>query len=161
MSNNNFTQVNREFSWDDEIRNDGAEWTLLPEGEYPFTVTKFERSRYEGGAKLPPCNVAVLTGEIDGGEAGSASVQHRLYLHSRTEGLLCAFFESIGHRKHGEPLRMNWGKVSGAKGLCKVGIRTYTNKDGEERQTNEIKKFLPPPAPKAAPVQQTWKTGNF
>ena len=150
----------RELGWDDEIQNDGPDLVLLPEGEYPFEVTKFERGRHQGSAKLPPCNMAVLTIAIDGGEKGRALVTHRLYCHQRTEGLLCAFFESIGQRRHGEKLRPRWNEVAGSRGRCRLGIHDYTNKYGEARQSNEITRFLPPEEPKAAPAQG-WTQGSF
>ena len=117
----------REFGWDDEIQNDSPDRVVLPEGEYPFEVTKFERQRHPGSAKLPPCAMALLTIQIDGGEKGPSVVTHRLYLHTRTEGLLCAFFESIGQRKHGEALRPRWNEVNGSRGRCRVGIHEYIN----------------------------------
>ena len=104
---------------------------------YPFEVTKFERQRHPGSAKLPPCAMALLTIQIDGGEKGHSVVTHRLYLHTRTEGLLCAFFESIGQRKHGEALRPRWNEVNGSRGRCRVGIHEYTNKYGDKRQSND------------------------
>lgn len=45
-----------------------------------------ERARYEGGAKLPACSMAKLTLRIDGGAKGEATVTHRLYLHTKTQG---------------------------------------------------------------------------
>ena len=50
----------REFGWDDEIENDN-EFQILPDGDYNFTVTGFERGRHQGSAKLPPCNKAIIT----------------------------------------------------------------------------------------------------
>lgn len=155
-----YEEMGRAFSWDDEIRNDGPDYVLLPEGEYPFTVTKFERARFVGSAKLPPCSMAKLSITVHGGAKGDAYVTHRLYLHTRTEGLLCAFFESIGQRKHGEALRPRWDELEGAQGLCRLGIHEYTKKDGTPGSGNEIAKFLPPPEPKAAPAP-TWKQGSF
>lgn len=38
---------------------------------------------------------------------------------------------------------MNWGQVPGSSGRCKVGIHEYKNKDGEDRKSNDIKKFYP------------------
>lgn len=160
-NNQGFQTVDREFSWDDEIVNDSNEWILLPDGEYPYVVTNFERARHPGSAKLPPCKMAILTLSIDGGAAGTTTVTHRLFLHSKCEGLLSAFFESIGQKKHGEPLRMNWQTVIGAKGRCKLEIHNYTGNDGTEKQSNQVKRFLPPEEPKAAPVQQTWAQGKF
>ena len=98
---NEYTEVSREIGWDDVIEKDGPDFVLLPDGEYPFRVTKLERARFQGSAKLPPCNMAILTITVDGGEKGASIVTHRLYLHTKTEGLLCSFFESIGQRKHG------------------------------------------------------------
>ena len=158
---NEYTEVSREIGWDDVIEKDSPDYVLLPDGEYPFQVTKLERARFQGSAKLPPCNMAILTISVDGGEKGTAVVTHRLYLHTKTEGLLCAFFESIGQRKHGEPLRPRWGDVTGSTGHCRLGIHEFTKKDGSAGRSNEIVRFLPPPEPKAAPASGGWVQGSF
>lgn len=156
--------IGNAIDWDGEVTNEQKEYTLLPEGEYPFTVTGFERARFEGSAKLPPCSMAKLTITIHGGDKGEATVNHRLYLHTRTQGLLGAFFESIGQCKRGETFRPRWNEVVGSTGMCRVGIHEYTKKSGphagETGQSNEISKFLPRPEPKAAP-SQGWKQGAF
>ncbi len=128
----------REFGWDDQIENDGPEFVLLSEGDYEFEVTEFERARHGGSDKLPPCNKAIVTIRVEGIE-GTTSIKHNLFLHSKTEGMLCAFFTAIGQRKRGEKLTMNWNKVVGSKGRCKLGVKTYNDK-----QYNEIKKFYEP-----------------
>ncbi len=133
--------IEREFGWDDVIENDGPTWVLLPEGTYPFTVTGMERKRHPGSAKLPPCWKAELTLAVEGAE-GTANIQHNLFLHSKCEGLLCAFFTAIGDRQHGQPMKMDWDHVVGKKGICKVGIREWIDKSGASRQSNEIKEFL-------------------
>ena len=133
--------VERGFDWDDTITKDAGEFILLPEGDYNFIVESFERGRHTGSEKLPPCNKAILTLRIDAPE-GTVKITHNLFLHTKTEGMLSAFFSSIGQKKKGEPLKMNWGYVPGASGKCKVGIHTYT-KDGEERKNNDIKRFYP------------------
>lgn len=132
----------REFSWDDTITKDASDYIMLPEGDYNFTVDSFERGRHAGSEKLPPCNKAVLTLRIESAE-GTARITHNLFLHSKTEGMLSAFFTCIGQKKKGEPLKMDWGAVPGSAGRCKVGIHTYTNKDGEARKSNDIKRFYP------------------
>ena len=50
-----------EYGWEDEIVNEGGDFVLLPEGDYDFTVAKYERARHEGSAKVPPCNMAKVT----------------------------------------------------------------------------------------------------
>ena len=39
-----------EYGWEDEIVNEGGDFVLLPEGDYDFTVAKYERARHEGSA---------------------------------------------------------------------------------------------------------------
>lgn len=134
----------REFGWDDEIAKDGEAFPLLPEGDYDFTVKSFQRGRHNGSEKLPACNKAELTITIWGKE-DVVDVKHNLFLHSKVEGMLSAFFTSIGQKKHGEKLKMNWNTVVGAKGKCHVYIDTYTY-NGQEYQSNKIKKFYVPDA---------------
>ncbi len=148
--------IGRELDWDDEIENEGGGWVLLPEGEYDFIVEKFERGRHEGSAKIPPCNKAVLTLGMDCADGRHASVDCNLFLYDRFEWKLCQFFTSIGARKHGERLKMNWGQVPGARGRCKVKIRDYTKRDGTPGQSNEIDAFLDPAEQKPA-----WTAGAF
>lgn len=153
-------EMNRELGWDEEIENDGSDYVLLEEGEYPFVVTKVERSRSAGKGKLPPCNMAVVTLRVN----DQTTVTENLILHTSLEWKLCQFFTSIGQRRHGERLRMNWGAVLGKTGRCEVGVRTYEKKDGSEGKANEIKKFLEPnamPAQTSAPQRKSWTPGAF
>lgn len=143
-------EMERALDWNDEIENDGSSFVLLPPGDYDFTVTAFERERHPGSAKLPPCNKAVLTLEITSAQ-GTATLKHNLFLHSKTEGLLCAFFVSIGQRKHGEKLRMDWNRVVGSRGRCTLGVREWVGeRTGEKMKSNEVTRFLEP-AENAAP----------
>lgn len=137
-----FTNIDKPLDWDEEILNDGNEFTLLPEGDCSFEVKKFERGRHNGSEKLPACNKAVLTIELRSDETGeTATVEHNLFLHTKTEGMLSAFFAAIGQKKKGEPLRMNWQTVTGATGRCKVIVEDWTSKNGETMHSNRIKKF--------------------
>lgn len=130
-----------ELGWDDEVKDDGADFVTLPKGKYKFTVKKLERARYEGSTKIPPCNQANVTIEIDGGDLGKSTVTEKLKLHSILEWVLCQFFTSIGDRKHGEPLKMDWGAITQKTGWCEVGIRVY----GENKKSiNTVQKWLEP-----------------
>ena len=140
------------LDWGDTI-NEESEFTLLPEGDYDFTVTKFERARHSGSSKLPPCNKAVLTLSVSDGKGNSGTIIHNLFLHKKVEGLLSAFFIAIGQKKHGEPLDMDWNRVTGSKGRCKVFIDEWEGDKGEKKQSNKIKKFYEPDTtqPSSAP----------
>lgn len=158
-----FEEIGREFDWNDEIENDSPDFVLLPEGDYDFEVTEFERGRHGGSEKLPPCNKAIVHIKIESPD-GISIIRHNLFLHSITEGMLCAFFAGIGQRKKGERLKMNWNLVVGSKGRAKVGVRTFTNDKGETKQFNEIKKFYEPEEKATvAPVQAAkgFTAGSF
>ena len=43
-----------ELNWDSAIEKDSPEYILLPEGDYDFTVTKFERGRHNGSENCRP-----------------------------------------------------------------------------------------------------------
>lgn len=145
------------YGWDESDIPDPNEggFTIIPGGDYPFRVTKFVRERHtpnpDGSGSLPACNKAVIDVEIDGGEHGQVTVEHNLFLHSKCEGFLCQFFTSIGLREHGDPLRLQWDKVVGATGVCRVFVDKYTVKGGnsddpkDQRESNKIKSFLDPP----------------
>jgi hypothetical protein len=63
---------------------------------------------------------------------------------------LCSFFRSIGSRKSGEKVAMDWSKVVGGTGRATLSIREY-KKDGEDRRINQVKKWLDP-KPSAEPA---------
>lgn len=153
------TTDGRELEWEEQIENDGPDFEVLPAGDYDFEVLSFERARFAGSDKMPPCRQAIISIKITGA-AGQTTVKHNLFLHTKTEGLLCAFFTGIGHRKHGERITMNWNKVVGSRGRCKVGTRTFKGKNGDDITVNEIKKFYEPKVDTGAqPAQFT--PGNF
>ena len=137
----------RELGWDDTIQKEAPEFEPLPEGDYDFIVESFDRGRHNGSEKLPPCNKAVLKLRVKSTDGREGTVTHILFLHTITEGMLSAFFECIGQKKKGEPLRMNWQAVPGAKGRLKLGVHKYT-KDGQERTSNDVKRFYPYEGPK-------------
>ena len=132
--------TDREFGWDDEILDEGGEYEPLPEGDYDFTVAKVERTRSSGKGKLPPCNMAKVTFDIYAPD-NKREITEKFILHSSMEWKLSQLFLSVGMKKHGEPLRMNWTALPGKTGKCRVGIRTYKKSDGSDGKTNEIKKL--------------------
>lgn len=145
-------EQNKALNWDDEIQQEST-FTLLPEGDYDFKVINFERAWYDGSEKIPPCNKAIITIRIEG-DAGTAELKENLFLTTKTEGLLSSFFSSIGQKKKGEPLRMNWNKVIGSTGKVKVGTRTYN-----ESTYNQVKRWLSPDEQK--PSAGGFKPGAF
>ena len=154
---------NNIMGWDDVIENDGQEFVVLPEGDYTFTVSNFERGSFPGGAKIPACPKATVTLSIDN-DQGVATARVDLLLYRTLEWKIAAFFRCIGQKKHGEKVAMDWNKVVGARGKAHIKPRSYT-KDGEERQVNDVERFLDyEPSVAFTPVKDEelpWGNGGF
>jgi len=146
----------KELNWDDEISQE-SEFVILPEGDYDFEVTGFERSRSKGSEKVPASNMAVLDIRLTNGRE-STVVKEYLVLHTKMEWKLSQFFRSIGVKKQGEKVRMNWNAVPGAKGRCKVVVEKYVNDKGETKEINKISKYYDYTAPAST---GGWKAGSF
>ena len=128
------------LDWDDTIESDGQEFVILQEDDYNFTVTGFERGRFPGGQKIPACNKAALTLQVSVPQ-GIAVIHTDLLLYKSMEWKLSAFFRCIGQKKHGERLVMDWNRVIGSHGRAHFKPRSYTDRDGNERQANDLDRF--------------------
>ena len=140
MAENYQNDQNMFLDWNDTIESDGQEFITLEEGDYIFEVTGFERGRFPGGQKIPACNKAALTLQVKT-DAGTAVIRTDLLLYKTMEWKLSSFFRCIGQKKHGERLKMDWSKVIGSRGRAHFKPRTYTDRDGNERQTNDVDRF--------------------
>ena len=145
--------ASEKLSWDAELdENEAAEqqkendFILLPDGEYTFTVKKFEKDQYvaKPDAKMPSCPVAKLQLLVKTDEGEAAYFRENLYLHAGNKWQLFKFFTCLGLRKHGDGTKkMPWDSVEGATGRALIGTRKY-KKDGEEKTINTVKKWLDP-----------------
>lgn len=133
----------RELGWDDQIQEDGKEFIVLPEGDYDFTIEKFDRARSKGEGKLPPCNMAVVYFTIHNPHGEDVDVRENFVLHTSLEWKLSELFCSVGQKQKGEKITMNWNNLPGATGRCKLIVSEYTNNSGEKRKNNRIQRFYP------------------
>lgn len=136
------TAINNNVSmdWDDVLENDGQEFIILPEGDYNFTITNFERGRFPGSAKMQPSNKAMLTLQVTT-DKGIAFIHTDLILNRLVEFRVASFFRCIGIKKQGERLNMDWDHIVGKQGRAHFKPRTYTDRDGKERQANAVDRF--------------------
>ena len=135
-------QDNRIMDWNDTISNDEQEFVILPEGEYSFTVIKYERREYKGSDKIPPCHMVLLTLEFDN-DQGFASSTVPIILHRALETKISAFLCCIGRKKRGETVTMNWNQVKGARGRAYVRPKNSKDKNGNEHIFNNVERFIP------------------
>ncbi len=131
------------MEWDAYIEKE-SEFVLLPEGDYDFTVTGFEKGWFDGSAKVEPCNKAILELTIEAPGLGKSTCKENILLSQKTEWKLCEFFRSIGQKQHGSGIKMDWNKVPNAKGRCHVYVDTFVGNDGNQKQTNKVARFLDP-----------------
>jgi hypothetical protein len=128
---------NRILGWDDEVEEESGVFILIPEGDYVYTVKKFEKAYYDGGAKLPACPKAEMTFTIHSPE-GDVDIVNSFFLCGKCEWSISAFFLSVGLKKHGEKCRMVFDQSVGKKGLCRVYQESYVNRNGAESKSNKI-----------------------
>ena len=124
------------LDWNSEIE---ETYLDLPDGTYDFTVVELERGHYEpkpdGKIKEPCPQVKVYVEVKDPNSDQKAKINTLLILHTRTKGLLCNFFRSIGVMKKGESLKMDWN-VIGKTGKLKLSHN--------DKNYMQIEKFLSP-----------------
>ena len=130
------------MDWDDAIEDDGQEFLILSEGDYEFTVTAMDRGRSKGTGKIPACNMATLTLSVEDGHGRTAICKTNILLYKTVEWKISQFFRCIGQKGEGEKVNMNWNAVVGATGKAHFKPRTYTGRDGNPRETNDVAYFI-------------------
>ena len=152
---NKFGTATKEIiGWDDPIEDTGdigQIYTTLPEGIYDFTVTGFERKYYSGGAGKEPCNYAVLSLDIHGGELGEGRCKTSIFLTGEMKRVKSFFLSTKLLQPKGKLDKMPWNKIVGASGKAEFSKRTY-----EGKEYNDVKYFLAPSpeTPKAAATKK-------
>ena len=132
-----------ELKWNDEIQADNWQPNIvLPEGDYQFEVIDYEKTRSKGENGKISCNMAKVQLEFDGGDLGTTTIYDNILLRSDLEWKISSFFNSIGQKKRGERIVMNWDKARHAKGWAHLGIDTWINDKGNEVKKNKIKYYI-------------------
>lgn len=142
----------RELGWDDEISKESS-FVELPEGDYDFTVDHYERARFQGSEKIPPCNMATVYFRVYGPDQQEATIRENFILHTRLEWKLSELFRSVGLKKEGEKLRMNWNALPGLTGRAQISLDPDRN--DPNKKYNHIKKLYP------KDEAQTFTPGRF
>lgn len=124
------------LDWNSEIE---ETYLDLPDGTYEYKVVELERGHYEpkptSKIKEPCPQVKVIVEVQDpNGSDQKVKLNSLLILHTRTKGLLCNFFRSIGVMKKGESLKMDWNVIG------KTGKLALKH---NEKGYMQIDKFLP------------------
>jgi hypothetical protein len=150
------------LGWNDDFEAQESSFVLLPEGDYAFEITKIEKARHSGSEKVPPCNKAIVTFCVHAQQGDTYITENYLLIDlDWARRKMTEFFSAIGFaEKGGQRVRMHWGNdLIGRRGVCHVAPRKYKNNDGDERETNDLKKLYPiwnqPNLEPIAPPQNT------
>lgn len=134
------------LTWDSEIEEDG-EFTLLEEGDYDFKVEDFQRKTTKKG-DAPMAQISFKVGD----DYTKTSINEYFVLKKSVEWKISQFFRSIGLKKHGERVKMQWEQSLGKTGRCHVIVDEYIDQKGNSKTTNRIDQFYDYEEPQ--PVKQ-------
>lgn len=123
---------NKELGWDSPLVKT-KEFTLLPEGHYPFRVVKFNKGCYKKDTFS--CPVAELRLEIDN-DQGNVVINHNIFLTESNIQMVSDFFSSIGMTPE-EGAAPPWNDIEGKEGGCHI-IKKFLIKP-----INAVDRFIP------------------
>ena len=141
---------NMVIGWEDEIE-ESSSFELIPDGDYWFEVTNFEREWWEPNdpenSRIKACNQANIELTIiwknDQGQVKTSKIQYRLKVTESLTFLIFRFFECVGLRKKGDGTKLKlalFNQVVGRTGVCAIGKR-----EGSKGGTfNDVKYCYPP-----------------
>lgn len=132
--------MDREFGWEDVIKND-SNFVELPEGDYDFTIDHYDRGRFDGSAKIPACNMAIVYFNVQGPDGQTAMIRENFILHTKMEWKLSELFCSVGLKQKGEELRMNWNALPGLTGRAHITLDA--DKNDPNKKYNHMGKLYP------------------
>lgn len=152
------------FSWDDEVNE--SEFEVIPDGDYAFTVTNFERARFEPkskDSKVGACHQANVEFTIkwtnSAGCERENKLVYRLKLWRSLEWVIYQFFESIGLKKKGDGATvMPWNQIVGKTGICAIG---HHSDDKGNDYNDIIKCYTPENVPTVIKNSQEPKAPQF
>lgn len=129
------------LEWDDEI-DDGEEFerVLFEPGDYKFEVLNVEREV----TKTTGNNMAALELKVTDGKK-SAVVRDWIVLTNKTIWKIASFFRSVGLKKHGEKVKMQWKKALGLTGELSLKTEERTSSKGTTYTVNVVDAYLDPP----------------
>lgn len=138
----------RELDWGDSISKDDS-FVTIPAGDYDFTIDHWERGRSQGTEKVPASNMAIVYFNVKSPEGEEVTIRENFILHTKFEWKLSQLFCSVGLKKKGEELRMNWNALPGLKGRAQISLDP--DKNDPSKEYNHIKKLYPFEPPKFQP----------
>lgn len=133
------------LDWDTPVDQDSLPFMTFPDGtRCTFEVVELEKTRTSDG-RFPMAKITLMcTANDEHGEEGQTKVYENLVLNTKCAWKLGEFFRAIGQRQHGERVVPNWDAVDGATGRATLAVEEWTDRHGDTRTSNRVKRFLDP-----------------
>lgn len=130
------------LGFDDEI-DDGQsrqfdEIYVFEPGDYEFTVKNVERTVNDDGY-----NKVIVDLEVTDGEHTSV-VKDYITLKSTVIWKIAQYFRSLGMKKHGENIKMDWKGSLGKKGMLTLLKEEKVSKQNNKYFKNSVRSYLDP-----------------
>lgn len=147
------TDVSNAISLNGNFTTQDSEFELLPDGVYSFTVTRTEHSMFGGSAKLAPCDCFKLTLDCTSQDgAHRSNVTANIYFDDSQAWKITQLLKCIGYIPEDQPSGTQMGPLGqlftydivDMGGWCEISKHTFTGRDNVERESNDVKRFLPP-----------------
>ena len=133
---NNGADIN--LDWDSGLDFvEEKEYSILPVGEYEFTVVNLEKTYSKAGSPM-----GIVTLDIITDQGQHSTVKDYLVISESMAWKLSSFFQCVSLQKKGEALKkMPWNKVVGAEGRVSIKHELYN-----EKESTKVNKYLSPVA---------------
>ena len=110
----------RALGWEDELENVSG-FPLLPEGDYPFIIEKFDRTRTGSEGKYPNNNMATVYFRVSDNNNTTVTIKENFILNVKFMWKLTQLFRSVGLMKEDDKtIKPDWAKLPGLTGRCHV-----------------------------------------
>jgi hypothetical protein len=143
------------FGWDDiGVAAEEASFEALPEGEYAFEVRNIKTETYQKKnqqSNIPDgCKCANVQLYCTNDKA-KGTVFEKLYLYTSGLGRITSFFKACGMLPpdfaEGQQMPAGFKTMFDQSvtrtGRCKVTVRTYKDKDNNDRKSNNVRFIMP------------------
>lgn len=137
-----------------------GDFKLIPDGEYDFRVISLERKEVEAGEKSPQHRKVEFAMEIFDHGDRIGKVTDNIPMLGKFKWKYVAFGRSIGQVAPDQTkgILIDFRKVIGAEGRCKVSVRKFKKRDGSDGESNQVEYLLP--AAEDASFPDTADSGN-
>lgn len=136
---------NEFLDWDSEVTTDDPVFEMISEGEHPFIVANFEKSRSKAGAPM-----AVVTLAVFEDKNTSFEVKEFLPLMKKMEWKISRFFISLGLKEKGDDhYKPEWDRIRNQSGILRIKHEEYNGK-----MYPKVDEFLEPTTKKKAPAKK-------